>query len=565
MLRVVVFCICVQSLHSLALRHSSQVVAEAEGSDSFEDELNEQVSDVEEGGVVVHKHLPEAVVEEMSSRDRERFEVENPNDNDPHSLTQLHLQVGQFDAGPKPVEDSYTGNTDKYNKKQPSGSTKSKDKGNTKKKKNNDPSVKPPYSTGFENEDPFGDPNAADDGGLEGSRRSPFKNRNNYTGVFEPQFRRDVPVGVRKGGLLEGEKYDLFNKLMVDDPIFANPKPTSYQVTGRVTTAEGGLDNVQHQQEEPDDPPPRATESAVVTDDKKKPPPPDLDQPEREFAFVPIEPPAMPSLDSIPGDVIPEEYRSAEILREAMPEIILSDGSIAKCGNHSSEEEWHKCIGHVYLQLAANAPHQVQVPCGTGGGESEGGDCAFRDLMVGKIQGYSAGWQTAVKQLIQVYQKAFKQGYTQAYDIAFQEGQQKYLGEQAAGDAVDDGSMPAGAVEKGAGLGNRPSSGGASGPMPITEDQDGVEAVAGDQQKKEEKQAKADAEKKQELKDNYEAANAKNKQDACDRAKKQKTEKEQALDNYNTGPRTFKERAQDDNAPCDTSPAVSTTPKTKKL
>ena len=63
------------------------------------------------------------------------------------------------------------------------------------------------------------------------------------------------------------------------------------------------------------------------------------------------------------------------------------------------------------MQLAAhNDVKASDVPCTVDGGKDNGKDCAYRDYMVGKVQGFGMGYGRGVQQLIKTYMKAYRFG-----------------------------------------------------------------------------------------------------------------------------------------------------------
>lgn len=369
---------------------------------------------------------------------------------------------------------------------------------------------------------------------------------------------------------MEGQGYDLYNKLIIDDPTFKeNGVSTSYQAMGNVHDAPPtGMQDINESEE----PPPRATEVASVVSDKQKPVPPPVSEPPGKPKPDPseiIQPATMPGLEVIPTDLIPEQFQTEEVLREANPEIILANGKYAPCEASGSSQDWKDCMTDLYMQLsilleqqdAAQGITTPQRPLGCMGGrtEGEGEDCALHDLMVGKAQGFVAGYGFGVKQLVHTYLKAYRHGYLQAYDKAYVEGREKYLGEVAAGTAQE--GLAESAKEKMAGL-SGPHTGGSTGAAPIKDDQESPdETSAKKEQDAQSQQTSEEKRAQEELKSDYAANDEKRKKEACERKKKERNEKENSLDTSDSGPsRTPWQKSDDDNAPCETGPGVSAQP-----
>eukprot|EP00298_Acanthocystis_sp_HF-20_P009024 c18054_g1_i1.p1 GENE.c18054_g1_i1~~c18054_g1_i1.p1 ORF type:complete len:526 (+),score=233.85 c18054_g1_i1:46-1623(+) len=475
------------------------------GSDSFESELNEfeDPSDVEEkDGIVVHKH-------------HHVFGV--------NSLLQ----------------------------KQPTGKVSASDQSNTRKKKNRDPSVEAQDDDGF---GPYSRDRRSGDNYPQylKYKLSPFKNRNNYTGRYEGKYRRERPWRVREGGLMQGKGYDFFNTLTVDDPDLKSEKGTSIRVDATVIDSDNSALMDKISTEEKEEPPPRATQTDSGSMDKTKTGALKSDQPKAVADKIEFQEPIYsyptiksPAIADIPTTLIPEEYRTNEFLKQAFPEIQLPNG----CSRVAGETVYHDCIGTLLVQVSA-APIE---PC-LFGGKNNGKDCAMKDLSLGLMQGFASGWTYGAKELINSYMKAYSQSYLEAYDAAFVNGKEVYLGEKAAGEA---GSEYAGVQsEKAAGLGNRPGSGGASGPVPIKSDAadfDETSAAADSQESSQ--RLREEEEQKEKIKEDPEGQNAAMKQKACEDAKKaKKNHKDTHI--INPGP-TYQEQKAENEEACETGQGVS--------
>lgn len=347
---------------------------------------------------------------------------------------------------------------------------------------------------------------------------------------------------------MEGEKWDLYNQLIMDDPTFNEKRSRSYQLFGNMRDAPGGLESAVTAD---DDPPPRASEAVTAVPDRPPPPQPAPPRPlEEKGNLAKLDLPVSPSMQTVPEDLVPPEYRDPDIMTKGTEEIILSDHATAPCEKSGSQEDWTRCIGHVYMQLAAmKSEKKVLSECDLTGTEKNGRGCALRDIMIGKLQGYSAGWQLGVKQLVKTYLKAYRFGYTEGYDTAFLEGKQKYISERKTGSAPSAGAFSDGGVSETASgsssAGDDPSAKPASVESTDSSPTDKEYSSAKQAQEQKAREA-AEAAERQKLRDDYVATDQERKKAACERKKADLNE----ADRQN--PRTLAQKNADNSAPCDT-------------
>jgi len=363
---------------------------------------------------------------------------------------------------------------------------------------------------------------------------------------------------------MEGQKWDLFNTLVMDDPTFNSDRIRSYQAFANVHTAAGGLDPVP----EDDDPPPRATGVAQTVTDmpvfpEPLPPMSPSPTPKHDLSYLSgLVLGTSPALSTIPDTVVPPAYRDGEVMREGVKEIEVSNQQLSSCGEPNlagDDDEWKKCVAGIYIQLAGSD----SIHCDFNGGEKQGKSCAFKDILTGKLQGYAMGWQFGVKHLAAMYMRAYRFGYTQAYDLSFKEGRQKFIAEQAMGGKVaivpkptsseDDEGEETPPVD----ITKNPTTDSAGNPANQSEETQSTdkEANAKRQEAANDKKAAENKEKQQNLKDNYAEEDKNRKQAACDKEKADKN-----ADDHG-GQRTVQQKNADNNKECDTGPGVTSQPK----